>query len=66
MAAACFIRASGGSHTASEMNGCAMAIIPQPDATRSNRHPPLNLPAKAICLHKGPASKAMLVWPRNY
>lgn len=31
-----------------------------------NRHPLLNLPAKAICLHKRPASKAMLVWLLNY
>lgn len=34
--------------------------------TRYNRHPLLNLPAKAICLHKRPASKAMLVWLLNY
>ena len=29
------------------------------------RHPSLNPPAEAICLHKGPASKAVLVWLRN-
>lgn len=40
----------------------AAAAAPPPrrlspaDATRYKRHPPLNLPAEAICLHEGPAA----------
>lgn len=44
----------------------AVAINRWADATAYSRHPSLNLPARAICLHKGPASKTMLVWLWNY